>query len=421
MNKIVIRNLVLIWLAWVLIVIGFQALATARFQPQWPDRAQEWTFYFTGPGYQQGHIYVLDPFMNNQVAWDSEYYLGIAIGGYDDPHVAYWTKNWMPIPPVPANQPISEEHLSLSYAFFPLYSWVIWLFAWPLKLFGLNSIATATLAAVIVSALGALGAVLALYDLTRDALGEEGAMRAVFYLLIFPTGFYLVQVYTEGLFVGLAFGCLALLKRGYWVPAALLAVGATLTRAVGVLLIIPMAIAWFQSGEWREISLKAIPWRTLGKAFLVCTPLLAFLIWRISPLGRNFAFIESNFFQRGVLNFGVAWTAWSEAFCFMVKGIPPQTAYFLTEFIGIAIGVVTCLACLKYDRMLAWFSIAVFVISWASGPAQGIQRYILGAPAVFFMLAHWGKHPVFDRAWTLFSCLLMGLGAMLYAFNFWVA
>ncbi len=42
MNKIAVRNIVLIWLAWVLIVIGFQALASARFQPQWPDMTQ-WT------------------------------------------------------------------------------------------------------------------------------------------------------------------------------------------------------------------------------------------------------------------------------------------------------------------------------------------------------------------------------------------
>ncbi len=25
--------------------------------------------------------------MNNQVAWDSEYYLAIAVGGYDDPRL----------------------------------------------------------------------------------------------------------------------------------------------------------------------------------------------------------------------------------------------------------------------------------------------------------------------------------------------
>jgi hypothetical protein len=45
----------------------------------------------------------------------------------------------------------------------------------------------------------------------------------------------------------------------------------------------------------------------------------------------------------------------------------------------------------------------------------------LGAPAVFIGLARWGKNPVFDRSWTLVSLLLMGLLAMLYAFNFWVA
>ncbi len=32
---------------------------------------------------------------------------------------------------------------------------------------------------------------LALYDLTRDSLGENGGLRAAFYLVIFPTGFFL--------------------------------------------------------------------------------------------------------------------------------------------------------------------------------------------------------------------------------------
>src|SRR5512142_2158598 len=101
MNKIAFRNIFLIWLAWVLIVIGFQALATARFQPQWPDHAQEWTEEYTVPSkYQKGRIYLLDPFMNNQVAWDSEYYLGTAIGGYDDPHIPHLTSHGTT--PVPA-------------------------------------------------------------------------------------------------------------------------------------------------------------------------------------------------------------------------------------------------------------------------------------------------------------------------------
>ncbi|MGC1376403.1 MAG: hypothetical protein WA821_09275 [Anaerolineales bacterium] len=431
MNKTAARNIVLMWLAWVVILIGFQAAATACIQPQFPDRAQGWTEFFTGKNYQQGHPFLLDPFMNNQVAWDSEYYLGIATGGYEEPNVSHLQ---------PSGNVVFDYHtllmggtyvgrnLSLSYAFFPFYSWVTWLLTWPLKLLGLDPIATSTLGGVIVSTLGALGAMLALYDLTRDSLGDEGALRAAFYLLIFPTGFFLAQVYTEGLFVGLAFGCLAMLKRKYWIPAALLGAAATLTRAVGVALVIPVAITWIRSNEWldfdmewRQMYFSGIPWRPIGKALLAFAPLLAFLLWKTSYLGWAFDYVESNFFGRHLLDFGEAYYSWSEAYKSIFMGIPERSAYFLTEFIGLGIGVVTCVACLKRYPEIAWFSIAVLVISFGSGPAQGIERYILGAPAVFVMLAYWGKNPVFDRAWTVFSVLLMGLLAMLFAFNFWVA
>src|SRR5215216_1434272 len=238
------RIIVLTWLAWAIIVIAFQAWMSARLIPQWPDRSLSWTTDFTGPDYQQGQKYLLEPFMNNQVAWDSEYYLAIGVGGYDDPATDL-------IGP-PDNQ------LTLSYSFLPFYPLLIRLFAVPLSVFGLKSIATATLAGVIVSALGALGAMFALYDLTRDSLGEEGALRTAFYLIIFPTGFFLLQVYTEGVFIGLAFGCLALLKRKQWIPAALLAIAATMTRAVGVTLVIPMLVTWIRSGEWTDLDLE---WR----------------------------------------------------------------------------------------------------------------------------------------------------------------
>src|SRR5512147_673767 len=91
MNMKSARTIVLIWLAWVLLVIAFQALSTARIDPKYPDNAQEWTTRFTGEGYQEGHVYLLEPFMNQQVAWDSEYYLAIAIGGYDDPRSPHLT------------------------------------------------------------------------------------------------------------------------------------------------------------------------------------------------------------------------------------------------------------------------------------------------------------------------------------------
>jgi hypothetical protein len=439
MTKTTFRNIVLIWLAWALIVIGFQALATARLAPVFPDRAQEWTTTFTVPStYQKGHPFLLDPFMNNQVAWDSEYYLGIAIGGYDDPRIPHLTPfgtTTFDYHTLVNNTQYYGESVSLAYAFFPFYPWTTAVFALPLGIFHLDAIATATLAGVIVSALGTLLAMLSLYDLTHETLEHDGAMRAVFYLLIFPTGFFLLQVYTEGLFIGLAFGCLAMLRRGgwYWIPAGLLGAAATLTRAVGVALIIPMAITWFRTGDWLDIDME---WRQLyhwlrapdrktlisfGKMILAFAPLIAYLIWKFSRLGFNFDYVETRYFGRGFLDFGAAFYNWASAWKAMFAGIPEQTAYFLTEFLGLGIGLATCIACIRRNPEIAWFSLAVLIISWGSGPAQGIQRYILAAPAVFYMLAYWGRKPVFDRAWTILSTILMGFLAMLFAFNFWVA
>jgi hypothetical protein len=411
------RVVFLVWLAWVLILLGFQAWVSARLDLNLPDRARDWTARWTGPGYQQGHVYLLEPFMNNQVAWDSEYYLAIAVGGYDDPRSPQLTMENN----ADASRSAWGTSISLSYAFFPFYPFMIRLFAFPLQILGLNPIATAALAGVIVSALGTLLGMLALYDLTRRLLGEEGALRAAFYLIIFPTGFFLLQVYSEGLFVGLAFACLAMLKRKQWLAAAVLGAAATLTRAVGVALVIPMLIVWFRL-EGRTVFQDRARLRILYHALLAVLPLIVFVIWKFSHLGLAFDYVQANNYARGFLSFGRSARSWSEAFRTMIAGVEPESsAYYFTEFLGLAIAVSTCIVCLRLDLELGLFSLAVVLISWGSGDIQSFHRYILGAPAVFLVLSYWGRNPVFDRAWTLLSLLLMGTLATLFAFNMWVA
>lgn len=441
-----IRNIVLLWLAWVLIVIGFQALATARLQPQRPDMLM----WFPGDPtdsnfYQQGHPYLLEPFMNNQVWVDSEFYLGISIGGYGDPCMMsmYLDTAGTVVPctgtKYPATGVADGEATPLSYAFFPFYPILIHLLSIPLNLLQLNPIATATLAAVMISALGTLAAMLALYDLTYEnkALGEDGAMRAVFYLLIFPTSFYFVQVYTEGLFAGLAFTCLAMLRRKHLVYAALLAGAATLTRPVGVALVIPMAMTWIRIHkldlDWARLHFKRPPWPLFWHALLALIPLIIFLIWKFSYYGTAFDYVESNMFGRPPLDIGKGFTLWTIIFNKMIAGLfhSPYSnneqivslqfsANYIIEFSCTIIGFIAILRCLKIDPEVAWFSLAAFLVPVISGP-PGIHRYVLAAPALFITLAHWGKNPVFDRAWTLASLLVMALLAMLFAFNFWVA
>ena len=139
----------------------------------------------------------------------------------------------------------------------------------------------------------------------------------------------------------------------------------------------------------------------------------------IRGLGAGFDFIENNFFGRGFLSLGVAFVAWTDAFGSLFGGNPQAAAYYLIEFGAIGLGLLSFWVTRRRYPELAWFSLAVIILSLTSGPAQGMPRYLLGAPAVFVALAGWGRHSAFDRAWSLVSILLLGLMATLFTFDLW--
>jgi Gpi18-like mannosyltransferase len=221
------QQVTLLWLAWALILNGFQAFLTRRLAFARPDSVLDWTAQFTSQDFlnslpAQGGFWKL--YTNPHIAWDSNYYLSIAAAGYDDPHM-------------PTVQVSSGENLSRSYAFLPLYPLLVRLAAAPLGAV-LPPQPALLWAGVLVSLLGTLIGAVALAEMAGTFEGD--GLRAAFYLLVFPSAFFLSQVYTEGLFVGLAFGCLALVARRQWMGAALLATAACFTRT-GVGLILTMA------------------------------------------------------------------------------------------------------------------------------------------------------------------------------------
>ncbi len=507
MTKKALTQIMLLWLVWAALVIGFQGFSAARFQPQAPDTVLEWTKGETQPGAHDTQPYLLEPFMNQQVAYNSEFYISIALHGYDDPNLrAIWldpAKDPAPIwdqKPLPFGIPSSfpdgrppgvpENFVAycLNYAFFPFYPLMMRVFMLPLALAGLNPIATATLAGVVVSLLGALGAMLALYSLTRDRLQHSGALKAAFYLVAFPTGFFLAMLHTEGLFVGLAFGSLALLQRKRWLWAALLAAGATLTRAVGGALIIPFVLAWLaEAVPYFRSRTQAAPrppfrWDLAWKGALALAPLAAFALWN-ALLGVQFRAVEAAFFSRGTLQILKSFGVWNDTFMSLfgaktvglaqglIVGLivlmvllvvraanrqwlaakcpkwaltaldlalvifalalayvwftntrnQQRSVYYMVECAATILALVACAYTARSHPGLALFSLAVVGISFFSGVAQGMHRYILGAPVVFIMLAELGSQDeVFDRAWSIASVLLMGLFALLFAANFWV-
>ena len=198
--------------------------------------------------------------MKGHAAWDSEFYISIALHGYEDPAMRAASPGSTPDAEVAAPKGSHPTWVSLNHAFFPGYPFAMALVARPLAALGFDPVGAATLAGVIVSLIAALFAMIAIADLARgDSEPDEdaggNALRAAFYLAIWPAAVFLAQVYSESLFLALSFGALALMKRDRWGWAAALAVGAVFTRATGVLLVIPFGLAWL--GERRAPHVAA--------------------------------------------------------------------------------------------------------------------------------------------------------------------
>lgn len=417
----VIRTIILLWLGWLLILWSYQAIVTARYDLQRPDRVLFWTAPSTEAQSLENRPYLTDPFMNAQVGWDSEFYLSIALQGYDDPKVRSVA------PPPDAKSPFNRP-LSLNYAFFPAYPYLIRWLTVPLNKLriselGLSPIATATLAGLIISALGTLIGLIALYDIATYSLGEQAGLRAAYYLLSFPTGFFLAQVYTEGLFVGLAFGCLALIQRKQWLPAALLAALATLTRAVGVFLLIPLLFGIlrsyrFSSFSWQRLTFRGL-FSFLVKLIALLIPLVVYLGWRTSFLGEAFQIVEDRFFDCRLFDLRAAASAWGNAFLALFSNNSAAVVYYILEFAAVVLGILSCLITLRHYPGVSLYGLSIMAVSLTCGTAWSISRYLLTVPSMFLVLTYWGQSQVFDRLWSLASILLLAMFTALFSFNFW--
>ncbi len=109
------------------------------------------------------------------------------------------------------------------------------------------------LAALVVSNIACLLALIVFYRLLADEQFEAGASRrALMYLLVFPAGFFLLVPYTESLFLLLSLLCFREARRGRWAWAALAGLD---RRMDGIAADAP---AWFpDAGGHRAVLLAA--------------------------------------------------------------------------------------------------------------------------------------------------------------------
>ncbi len=146
--------------------------------------------------------------------WDANQYLGIAEHGYRSTGVAESTQ----------------------IVFFPGYPFAVRVVHEVSSLSFLTS-------AFIVSGIASIAAAVLIAHLVRADGGDDAqATRAAWFLLIFPTAYFLHLPYTESLFLALLLGSFVAARTGRWATAGIIGALAAATRLNGVLLLPALAV-----------------------------------------------------------------------------------------------------------------------------------------------------------------------------------
>jgi hypothetical protein len=131
-------------------------------------------------------------------------------------------------------------------AFFPLY---------PLLVRALAAVAgDYVVAGVVISLVCYAGAMVVLFRLVRDELGPCVALWSVVLISVFPTALFFQAVYSESLFLLLTVLAFWWARGGRWALAGLAGMLAVLTRSAGLLLLVPLAVLWWE--QWRGTRLR---------------------------------------------------------------------------------------------------------------------------------------------------------------------
>ena len=148
--------------------------------------------------------------------------------------------------------------------FFPLYPLIIRAFTFDFSYINLT--------ALIVSNVSSMVAFFYLYKLAKLEFNDVVAVKAVLFLSVFPTAYFLSVPYTEGLFFALIIAGFYYARLGKWYLAGIFSLCASLTRLSGLLLLPVFLIEYLHQKSWRP---KKVDWNVLW----VFSSLAGFLIY----------------------------------------------------------------------------------------------------------------------------------------------
>jgi Gpi18-like mannosyltransferase len=314
--------------------------------------------------------------------WDADQYLKLARFGYTNASI--W-KAW----------------------FSPLYPWCIRIVAF------LNG--NYLVSALIVSAIALLIAALALRRLVQIDFSPEVALRSVWFLLIFPTAYFLHAPYTESLFLALVIGSVFAARKERWWLAGTLGALSWMTRANGIVLIptlgVEAAYQFWKTKRWN--------WRWLWIALVpVGFGVYLFLNWRVT--GDPFAAFRMRKTMSST-SFAWPWVGMRGAIGIMMNWKPGRAEMVgAQEFIFALLGLIGVVA--------SWIKLRPIYAMWMTGNwllfasvtfLESMPRYTLTMFPLFILFGLFAANRFWNFVLTVWSLLFLALFTSLFMRGWW--
>lgn len=313
--------------------------------------------------------------------WDGGHYFDIAQKGYVE----------------------VEEH-----AFFPLFPLVVR--AASFMLFG-NTL----LAGLLLTNISFLLFLLFFYKLVKKKFKEKTAFTALITFLLFPTTFFTVSFYSEGLFLLFSVLTFYFITSKKFAKAAIFASLASATRFVGIFLIIPIIFTYLDTIKWnfKKINRYAlyIP--------LSITGFIAYSIYLQQKLKDPFYFFTAQHaWERGEISNPVSTIGP------YLLGILNKKPIF--DYLDISATMLFLVALVLGRKMLplSWWLLSIFLVlvPTFTPTLASMPRYVLSAFPVFVIFAKYleGKTTLKILIWS-FSLSLQVILLVRFINGNWVA
>ncbi len=331
--------------------------------------------------------------------YDSGWYLAILEHGYGPP---------------PAPGQVSP------HAFFPLYPLLARGLSWLLRLDGF-------VAGQILSIACFLGAGLLFAAEGRRRLGARGGGDALLFLLLYPTAFFLIAMYSESLFLLLALAAFREARRDRPAAAAVLGLLAGTTRLTALALALPLAIEAFLAARTVE-GPPLSDGRALRRAFLSgLAPVAGVILW---AFGSGLAAGEPGLFfrvqeawQRGTSPFLGAWHFVKLPLARMAHGQAfDHPALFLDYGHFLLFAVIGVYQARRRRFSDAAWTAGALLIPVTTGISASLSRYVLVVYPAFYALAEiFRDRPRLRLLWWISSGALLLAGEAAFVHWRWVA